>query len=178
MHGKSHVFNEIFVEIANLVHKITKSSPSQNFANIVKKFKAEKDNVLLLMDPYSLSMGRGEANFHLLDGLVGMLFAYATNNSMTGQNSTSVNDLAVPLYEDEISDPTLETAAKILLHMMTPQETYWVEWYSKYESFLGAKPHSLRRILSKYKRKHFEITAFNSNFFTLYFLPSDHSRDA
>ena len=64
----------------------------------------------------------------------------------------SVCNGQMPFSEHEITEETLETAAKVLLYIITPQaqEQFWFEWYKKYQVWLSAKPEiSLGRILSK-----------------------------
>ena len=52
-------------------------------------------------------------------------------------------------YKYEVADETLETAAEMMLYLLSPQDKYWTDWYQTYDTWLRVKEISLRRLLRK-----------------------------
>ena len=137
---KNDPFNKLFVKIADIVHKVSgEHENADNLMEVVRLIRANDSNVKNLNDGYENPDG-------VLDGIFkGFVMDFGKK-----LNLIEFMDTSVPLFEQEITTETLKTATKLLIYVIAQQDDYWTKWYNYYWYWLQAKPHSLRRLLSKY----------------------------
>ena len=129
--------SKYFIAIANMVYEANISK--HDLMKIVKGAKVEYHYDLRYFRDTSDALEKTGKVLALIFKIVRKRLA-VTNESLSGSSK--------PLYENEISDETLTTAAEIFIYIVAQQQKYWLEWYDVYEKWLG--DFSLRRLLSKY----------------------------
>ena len=137
---KNDPFNKLYVKIADIVHKVSDEHENENnLMEVVRLIRANDSNVKNLNDRYKNPYGN-------LDDV----FKDFVKDFGKKLNLIDFMDTSVSLFEEEITTETLKTATKLLIYIIAQQEDYWAKWYNYYWYWLQAKPHSLRRVLSKY----------------------------
>ena len=139
-------YNKYFVQIANLVHRLSSLSKAE-LMNKVKKIKAKDSNVDSIIYPRFWGDTQEEVYDEIFYDIA--LDLGSMHYTVSSKDHRLVFDTFLPLYEKEISDETLETSAEIIFYIFVQQEKYWEEWYIKYRDWFIQTPLSLRRMLSK-----------------------------
>ena len=115
--------NKNFIKMANLVHTLKLSE--FELMNLVRAAKVEKKAVI--------------------DDLMSLNQLEEIFKTVGDKLNESVYNAEEPLYENKISDQSLEIAAKMFIYIMAPQGQYWKDWYNVYKYWL--KNTSIRRLL-------------------------------
>ena len=137
-------YNKIFVQIANLVHKLSAISEG-GLMSIVKKIRSNATRVKHMIEGNEKLV---ESNDEMFEQLIGEL--KELDNDPKSINTTE------PLYENEINNESLKIAAKIFFYILSPQpkDEYWTKWYPAYYYMLIDErmpmSQSLKRLLGEH----------------------------
>ena len=125
--------NKNYIRMANLIHQ---SNSAEVLWNFVKQQKVDWMPTISQPDVY----GYGPYETNTLEDMYDNFF------KNIGQQ-LNLTPWTTPLYENDITDEVLKTAAEMFLYIMSPQQEYWVNWYNEYSEWLSKS--SLRRILGR-----------------------------
>ena len=133
-------YNKIFTIITNLVHRLPALS-KEEFMHIARSIKSDWMNIDYILNP-QLSF-----RYHSMDDLYDKRIWPRLGNKL---NESFYSVPSEPMYyKYEVADETLETAAEMMLYLLSPQDKYWTDWYQTYDTWLRVKEISLRRLLRK-----------------------------
>ena len=127
---------------------------------VVKQIRSDNGNILNVKDPTALPDFSIQTDTEGIEKQYDIIFAkvgqelnasqYTYTDPYHYNDPKSVFDTSTPLYGKEITDETLETAAEMLLYIMSPQDIndYWTNWHITYYNW-SHQTSSLLRLLSK-----------------------------
>ena len=128
----------IFIKIAKMIHLNAVNISKHDLMNFVKGAKVEYQ--------YDMRPSIITGNWDAAEKSLEILKVVEKKIQDKLALNESISGSSYPVYEHEISDETLATAAQILIYILAPQQKYWFEWYDAYEKWLGSL--SLQRLLS------------------------------
>ena len=129
--------NRYYRKLANLLQT---GIPTDLVWKVLKRTKLEYQNVIIDNWDYATYgyIGSVYKKMNMYEYFFGTML-YKLNISSTANYD---------MIEEEISDDTLETAAKMFIYMTAPQQKYWTEIFYQYTNWLEHL--SPRRILGRY----------------------------
>ena len=122
--------SKFFIKTANLVHagRLLK----EDIMPFVRQTKTENKNKV-----------------HSFDSTQDAINSFGDIFDTIGNNfNKTLWRISKPLFEHDISDQSLETAAEIFIYIMAPPDQNWLNWYRVYEEWM-IRISSLRRLLGK-----------------------------
>ena len=124
--------------MANFVHKSNSSLSSQTFLwNIVKAEKFLWKPIISAPKDNGYGALRAKSFQELYDDIFKEI-----------GEKMNLTPWTAPLYENDITDDSLKTAAEMFLYIMAPQQEYWVKWHKIFSGWMENS--SLRRVLGLY----------------------------
>ena len=131
--------NKFYTRMANYIHK-SGISP-KDIWNVVRQQKA--DWMASIIDPATLSYGISKYSPDYR-GTVADMYDLIFKDIGKKLNETAID---IPLYNTNITDENLMTAAEMFLYIMTPHQDYWSNFHRTYSTLL--QQCSLRRLLGE-----------------------------
>ena len=120
--------------------------PTRTTANLVHAGQLLKEDIMPFVRQ---TKTENKDKVHSFDSTQDAINSFGDIFDTIGNNfNKTLWRISKPLFEHDISDQSLETAAEILIYIMAPPDQNWLNWYRVYEEWM-IRISSLRRLLGK-----------------------------